>query len=278
MLPNFFILGAQKAGTTALNAYLEQHPQVFMHPWKEPDFFVESRTWQKGVGWYEQLFAQAGDARARGEASTSYTMFPFFRGVPDRLLSVVPRPKLIYLMRDPIIRMRSAYQHGLSRGLERRPIGEALLHETRYLIPSCYAFQLEQWLPRVPEQDVLLLTSEQLRHDREATLRRVLTFLDVDAAWQPPGLDREHHVSEDKRAPRGAWRRYVSVAHRVPGAVPGRLRQAQERGSPVLTRTIDPAELVVSDDLRDRLAALLRPDLQRLRPLMGDRFDCWGLL
>jgi hypothetical protein len=46
----------------------------------------------------------------------------------------------------------------------------------------------------------------------------------------------------------------------------------------VLTRTIDPAELVVSDDLRDRLAALLRPDLQRLRPLMGDRFDCWGLL
>ncbi|MBV9293198.1 MAG: sulfotransferase domain-containing protein [Frankiales bacterium] len=277
MLPNFFILGAQKAGTTALHTYLSGHPEVFLPAWKEPDFFIEARTWQRGLGWYEELFAGAGDAPARGEASTSYTMFPFFTGVPDRLFGVVRKPRLIYLMREPIARMRSAYQHGLARGVERRPIEDALLHEARYLIPSCYAFQLEQWLPRVPRDRVLLLTAEALRHDRAATLRRVLEFLGVDPAWRPADLDQEHHVSDIKRAPRASWQSYRTVAARVPGAVPGRLRSAEARGSRLLTRPIEPGEVVVSDDLRERLAALLRPDLVRLRGYLGTDFDCWGL-
>jgi hypothetical protein len=278
MLPNFFILGAQKAGTTALHTYLAGHPQVFLPAVKEPDFFVREHAWSRGIAWYEELFAAAGDAVARGEASTSYTMFPFFTGVPQRLLGVVPTPKLIYLMRDPVVRMRSAYQHGLSRGMETRSIEDALLHETRYLIPSCYAFQLEQWLPHVPADDVLLLTAEALRTDRTTTLARVLEFLGVDPTWRPADLDREVHVSEDKRAPRRYWQRYVATVHRMPGAVPVRMRHAQREGSRWLTRPIDAEELVVSDELRERLAAMLRPDLVRVAGLMGDGFDCWGLL
>jgi hypothetical protein len=273
MLPNFFILGAQKAGTTALHSYLVAHPQIFLPANKEPDFFIESRSWRHGLGWYEELFAPAGSAIARGEASTSYTMFPFFPGVPERLLSIVPEPRLIYLMRHPIERMRSSYQHGLASGMETRRIDDALLHESRYLIPSSYALQLDQWLPHVPADNVLLLTAEDLRHDRAATLRRVLRFLEVDPDWQPADLDRDVHVSDTKRAPRSAWHRLASSA-----PVPDRLRRAQRAGSPLLTRAIHPDELRISADLRERLVGMLRPDLLRLRALMGADFSAWDLL
>lgn len=278
MLPTFFILGAQKAGTTALHSYLAGHPQVAMSTPKEPDFFIAERAWRNGFDWYERLFDSGPNTVARGESSTSYTMFPFFTGVPDLLLGAVPRPKLVYLMRHPVERMRSAYQHGLSRGVERRPITEALLHETRYLLPTCYAFQLEQWLPRVDLDDVLLLTAEDLRADRAATVARVLAFVGADPAALPGGLDREHHVSADKRAPRAGWQAYVRRMHPVPHAVPGRLVAAQRAGSRWLTRRIEAEELVVTDELHDRLVDVLRPDLRRLAALLGSPSDPWGLL
>ena len=81
MLPTFLVIGAMKGGTTALFKYLSGHPQVFMPECKETAFFVERFGWRRGLGWYEDLFVEAGDAIAVGEASPTYTCTPSLPGV-----------------------------------------------------------------------------------------------------------------------------------------------------------------------------------------------------
>ena len=137
-LPNFVVIGAMKAGTVSLRHYLDEHPDVFLGrggTFGEPNFFTAEYNWPRGRGWYESLFDGADQAAAIGECSPSYTMAPAFGGVPERMAQVVPDARLIYLVRDPIARMRSMYMHQVSAGRERRR-AEAALLDDRYLGPS----------------------------------------------------------------------------------------------------------------------------------------------
>src|SRR5207244_8421308 len=85
MLPTFLVIGAMKSGTTSLYRYLQAHPDVFMSEQKELNYFTQgaNQNWEKGLAWYQAQFEQAGKARAVGEASTNYTKYPQFQGVPE---------------------------------------------------------------------------------------------------------------------------------------------------------------------------------------------------
>src|SRR2546423_5079540 len=96
-LPNFLLIGAMRSGSTTLHASLSTHPEVFMAQPKELHFFVEERNWERGVYWYARRFAAGATAKARGEASVTYTQHPQLAGVARRAASVVPRARLIYL-------------------------------------------------------------------------------------------------------------------------------------------------------------------------------------
>src|SRR4051812_14286994 len=118
MLPNLIIIGAQKCGTTSLHKYLHCHPEVEMSKPKELDFFAEKSTkstWFKGSEWYKSCFPQS-DAKIYGESSPSYTGYPIFKNVPARMHGLIPDAKLIYLVRDPIQRVVSAYIQQRSTG------------------------------------------------------------------------------------------------------------------------------------------------------------------
>src|SRR3954469_1261824 len=97
-----------KAGTTTISGTLTAHSDVFMCTPKEPQFFTT--RWNRGLSWYESLFASAGDAHARGDGSTSYTDFPRKPEAAGRMAATVPDLKLVYVVRDPIARMRSHYR------------------------------------------------------------------------------------------------------------------------------------------------------------------------
>ena len=122
MLPNTFIIGAGKSGTTSLWLYLNRHPDIALSRNKEPAFFVRP-NFREDLDWYESLFEPA---RIVGEASTVYTAHPVFDGVPERIHSLVPTPKLIYLVRDPVERAISHYVEHISQGIESRSAIEAL--------------------------------------------------------------------------------------------------------------------------------------------------------
>src|SRR3954468_14258251 len=107
-LPNFLIIGAQKAGTTSLYYYLKRHPDVFMSAVKEPQFFAadfvlgnnggpgdSAATTIGGLEDYEGLFADADGHKARGEASTIYL---YDEGSPRAISERVPDMKLIVLL------------------------------------------------------------------------------------------------------------------------------------------------------------------------------------
>jgi len=274
VLPNFLVIGAMKAGTTSLHRYLRAHPQVFMPEDKELDFFVAERHWGRGRGWYETQFAEAAGAVAVGEASPTYSMHPEFSGVPDRVAELLPEVRLVYCVRDPIERMRSHYLHELEKGRERAPIDRALAADPRYLDTSRYGMQLEQYLARFPAERILVITAEQLRRDRTATVGRVLAFLGVDPDWPDSRLlDAEFHRTSSKRVRRPL----AKAALRVPGTravtrlAPGPVRRLASRRVDAGRNGAIPAALEA------RLRAELRDDVGRLRAHLGEGFDGWGI-
>ena len=201
VLPNFILIGAMKAGTTSLASYLGSHPEVFMAAPKEPGFFNPQRNWDRGLDWYEGLFARAGSFPARGEASTSYTKAPDVSGVPQRIASVLPDVRLVYLVRNPVERIVSHYKHDVDRGDEdgRMPLAEAVRRRSDYLDFSRYGMQLSLYLDVFPRDRVFVASSDRLRHDREHALAEILDFIGVSSSVGGMVLDRERHLGSDKR-------------------------------------------------------------------------------
>jgi hypothetical protein len=195
-LPDFLILGAQKAGTTALYAYLRWHPAVTGPSWKEVSFF--DRHWRRGVSWYRGQFPLRRSGRLVGEASPGYLFHPL---APERVLATVPDARLIVLLRDPVDRALSHYHHEVALGREPLSFEDALGAEeerTRgeeermrrdgsyfshawwdytYVARGRYAEQLERWLAAFPPEQLLVLASEELAADTGGSYRRVLQFL-----------------------------------------------------------------------------------------------------
>jgi len=277
-LPNFVVIGAMKAGTVSLRHYLDEHPDVFLGRggrFGEPNFFTAEYNWPRGRDWYESLFDGAGKAAAIGECSPSYTMAPAFGGVPERMAQVVPDARLIYLVRDPIARMRSMYMHQVSAGRERRR-AEAALLDDRYLGPSLYGFQLAAFLGHFDRRQVLVIASEVLRDRPREALTAVFGHLGVDPA--AADLDERHrdHRSIDKPVPRLhdlTWlpRREVRLDPRWrPDRRTGLARF-------LTTRRARASDSAISRELRDRLADRLSADLRRFEQILGHRVPRdWG--
>jgi len=276
MLPTFLVVGAMKAGTDSLWQYLRSHPQVFMSEKKELDFFTTELNWRRGSSWYGRQFAGAGEAVALGEASTSYTKHPLYRGVPGRIAGLLPDVRFVYLVRDPVERMRSQYLHEVLLGVERAPVEHALLENPRYLDFSMYATQIERYLEHFPLERMLIVASEDLRDRRAATMRRVFEFIGVGASWGPPDLDEEHHRTASKRVLRGPF----DVIHRLPGyraltrLVPAGVKEATLG---IRTHGVDPDRATITDDLERRLRDRLTDEVARLRTYMGNGFGGWGI-
>ena len=270
-LPNFLVIGAMKAGTSALWRYLSEHPQVFMPKPKEVQFF--SRNWDEGWDWYEQKFAPAGDAVAVGEASPSYAEFFHFPDVPKRIASRLPQVRLIYLVRHPIERVASQYLHNLSHGFEQRPIGEAVFANPSYIAIGRYATVIEGFLEHFPRDQLLVLQSEQLRDDRRPTLRRVFEFLGVDDDVEYRHMQREFYRADQKPPAR----KRMAVIGRAESRAERLLYTGMARVSSGWLERKYLSLNEVPPELWKQLAEIFRPEVGRLRPHMDASFDGWGL-
>jgi hypothetical protein len=273
------IIGTMKGGTTSLYHYLSAHPEVFVSETKELHYFVAEKNLSRGIGWYQQQFNTAGGAKALGEASPDYTKYPLYQGVPERIASLMPSVRLIYAIRNPLERIRSHYLHDVARGRERRPIAEAVPGNEHYLAPSRYALQIERYLEHFSREQLLVVTSESLRHDRPAVMRRVHDFIDVTPDLSAPVPDLEFNQTDRKTSPGLLLR----AARQVPGASRLRLiapRQVMtaERLLGTTRRPIDLESAAMSEELARRLLDELEPDLARLHAHVGEGFDAWGLL
>lgn len=274
-LPNLIIIGARKCATTSLHYYLSLHPHIAMSREKELHFFVAERNWPKGIGWYKSNFV--GAAQIHGEASISYTMFPEFRGVPERMYSVVPGAKLIYIVRDPIERIISDYIHEVAQEREHREIAEALvdMEASPYVCRSRYAMQLAQYLDFFPPRSILILTSEELYGHRRETMKEVFRFLGVDDTFTSRRFSRLRHPSSSKRrktALGNQWARtpLMRAVERWPFGLRERVKAAVyfPFSRPIPRPPLD-------ERLREALVIHLRDDINQLRAYTGRAFEAW---
>jgi hypothetical protein len=170
VLPNFFIVGAIKAGTTSLLSYVALHAEVSM----------------------------------RGESTPHYAWHPHRREVPRRIVSLVRDARVVYLVRDQIDRIVShwieRYPNG-ERGRSLKEYVDDFANPTNPLVnASRYYTQVQRYREVFPREQVLILDQDKLRRERLATLRRVFAFLGVHHDFEAPAFERQANSRTDKRA------------------------------------------------------------------------------
>jgi hypothetical protein len=198
-LPNTFILGAAKAGTTTLYDLLKQHPQVFLSFDKEPMFFSHEEHFSRGVEWYIRTFFTNSSAyRIRGEATPHYLYWA--KKVSPRIrITYNTRPlKFIIILRNPIERAYSWYWNMVADGRENLSFWDALQAEDKrisndrakleydgsmqygYFRGGCYASQIQAFLENFQKDRFHFLLQEDLIQGSQNAFRKLLDFLELE--------------------------------------------------------------------------------------------------
>jgi len=211
-LPNFFIVGAAKSGTTSLYHHLCQHPDVFMSPVKEPHYFSKDiwhyliergmRDVQKNYNDYKKLFK---DGRAIGEASPSYL---YSKVAAREIYNFNPDAKIIIILRNPVNRAFSAWRMNCMRGID----GDLFIKEIKkinnyknspwktngYLGAGMYSSQIKRYMDIFPRKNILILYFYDLKKNPEKVMGKIFRFLgvkqikikDIDKKYNEGGMWR----------------------------------------------------------------------------------------
>jgi hypothetical protein len=302
-MPNFLIIGAQKAGTTSLYHYLAQHPQIYVSPIKEPNFFASegekpdpSRPSINDIDDYENLFDGVSDERAIGEASPWYLYSPKAR---ERIKHYIPQAKLIAILRDPAERAYSQFLHFVRDGREPttdfvRALREeevrvrenlAAGHDTgraasgAYVGRGLYHAQLEGYLELFDRSQIKVLLSEELNDDPVGTLQDVFRFLEVDDTFVPSvstkhqvaGLPKNRLLHAFLTRPNLARRVFRMVKLYLPPAL--RLRIANNLVQLKNQNFVEPPDLPA--EARKQLVEVYREDILKLQVLIDRDLSSW---
>jgi Sulfotransferase domain len=290
-MPNFLIIGAMKSGTTALYYYLEQHPEIYMSPVKEPNFFssqeqenvVDTVT---DIGTYQNLFRGAAGKKAIGEASHSYLYEPSAAAEIRRYL---PGASLIAILRNPVDRAYSHFLHMVRSGTEpiddfaralqeeERVVG---IHEGRifqdYIGRGLYYDQLKRYFETFPREQVKVYLYEDLSGAPVSTVQDAFRFLKVDASFVPDVSLRRNVSGHPKyKVLDGLLRRQSRIKHAAKIYLPARMRWRLSKAFDDLkTRNlVKPPPL--DPEVRQQLIGVYREDIIRVQELIHRDLSGW---
>lgn len=284
MRPNFLVLGAAKAGTTALQHYLDAHPQIHLCPRKDSNFLA----WEPGadrakpdtdvpppafpvrdLAAWEALFDGAGEARVVGEICTYYLESPV---APARARELIPDGRLIIMLRNPVDRAYSGYQMMVRLGLESRPAAEALTPDSHYVRASRYGTMVGRWLDEFPRSRLCVVLFEDFKRDGPGIYAELCRFLGVDDSFVPD-LGTRHNVGgvPKSRLLHGLYTN-PALRRRLMPLVPPGIRRL---GTRFRNRNMVPAQRL-SPELRARLAACFPQENALLSEATGLDLAVWG--
>jgi hypothetical protein len=173
---DFMLIGAAKSGTTALQAYLCNHPRVLMTNPKEPEFFSRQEVFEKGEAWYRDLYRKADATMCRGEASTTYTRWPHTLDSAALIKEWTSTRKFIYIVRSPVDRAFSHYAHHMRKGVT-MTFEQAIESDTIYFDCGDYMRQLDRYRQHFSDESFLVLLAEDLARNPVEVLGKVQEFL-----------------------------------------------------------------------------------------------------
>jgi sulfotransferase family protein len=258
LLPDFLIIGGQRCGTTSLFNYMIEHPCIVSASTKEVHYF--DTHYRRGVNWYKAHFPTVAcryymtrvkqSECLTGEATPYYLFHP---SAPKRICELIPRVKLIVLLRNPVDRAFSHHLHALRSKVETLPFEEALRREEErlkgeeekiisdeeyysfnhqhysYLARGLYLRQIQNVLAYFPKDQLLVECSEELYAVPPKTLQRVYEFLNL-SDWELDKYEKFYSAMDTMKEP-------------------------------------------LSPELRKRLVDHYRPHNQELYEFLGRRFD-----
>jgi Sulfotransferase domain len=299
--PDFFLIGAPKAGTSALHSALAQHPHLFLSRVKEPKYYMcgdspppaykgpgdahsnQEWVWQRER--YLALFDDAPEGTLRGESTPFYL---YNRDARRRIAADNPDAKLIAVLRDPVDRAYSNWMHLWMDGLEpRSDIVEAVSHEKKridagwapfwhYSALGMYGRQVEDLFDHFPREQVLLLRYKTLVDEPDQALNRVCDFLGVEGQELStiPSDNSRPFVRDGVRA------RTVGPVIRA-GATVGQFLPPQvwrTVSKPLISQLHKGGESSrprLTPQQREQLVAPHRDDIELLEQLTGESFAEW---
>jgi hypothetical protein len=303
-MPNFFIVGAQKAGTTSLYHYLNQHPEVYMSPIKEP-FFFDHELDSKGevvasefegrrqpprfanVKEYSRLFEGVGDEKAIGEATPLYIYAP---GTPERIERYAPGAKSIALLRHPAERAYSAFLYAVRIGAEPlTDFAQALRAEPlrmrngwhyvfHYRSRGLYYQQLQRYYEVFGRERVGAWLYEDMKEDPAVVARSVFRFLEVDDTFVADTSSKHNRAgvpaSVSARAAMRATDRAVGALRKGLAPTSGILPLAYKMRRAVQGRVLtEPPP--IDPGLREDLTRSYEEDILNLQDLIDRDLSAW---
>lgn len=294
-LPNFMIIGAAKSGTTSLQAYLDQHPDVFFASCKEPNYFALAGKSVPHPGpaapdvlyeliyrhcvldheAYVSLFDAVDDQRAIGEASVRYLYYP---DAPARIREALPDVRLIAILREPVSRLYSHYCMNVQYQLEPLSLFDAIdAEESRrnanwgwdwhYVNVGRYGEQLGRYFETLDRRQLKVFLYDDFVERPLEVYNEVCRHIGVDDQFVPDMSERGKVAYRPNNLTLDRWLHWPnSVRARLQRHLPRRLVSGVisrlERWNRAPVPPLEPG-------VRRELSKLFRDDVERLEELLG---------
>ena len=212
LLPVFLVVGAQKAGTSTLDRWLRDYPEVALPRGKETHFFSDQEKFSRGMTWYLKQFPQCRKGQLRGEVAPQYM---YSNAAAERIAHLLPDSKFIFLLRHPIDRAYSNYLMSVRQGAESLKFDDALRQEHQrlaqgdeyernhfgYMARSGYAEQIkcyQQYFPTSPMYFALFEDLMDSSGTGDKVYAEVVSFIGLDYFLPPDRMIRENVASEQR--------------------------------------------------------------------------------
>jgi hypothetical protein len=297
-MPNFLIIGAAKSGTSAVYAYLRQHPQVFCSERKEPGFFAlegrratfngpgdrkYNRNCVTNLERYRELFHKGVGKKAVGEASTVYLYSPEAAG---RIHGHVPDVKLLVILRNPVERAYSGFRFLVRDRLERLSTFEQALeaedariaanwqHIWHHKRLGFYHEQLRRYFNLFPRERIAICLYEDFEAAPVAVVQHMFDFLGVAPDFTPD-VSLRYNVSGTPRSRllHAALARPNSVKDVLKGLLPATARRHVR--AKLMAQNIRPSAPPLAADTRRHLVNLYHDDVLELEALIERDLSHW---
>jgi hypothetical protein len=274
-LPNFFLIGCQKAATTWLYRCFKEHPEIYVPRNDEIHFF--DIHYFRGLAWYEQFYKDYNGEKMIGDTTSSYIRDPL---VPKRIADYKLDAKLLVSLRNPIERAFSHYWHEKKKRKIAFAFNEVFENYDlfqNWIIPGFYRQHLENYYKYFSKEQILVVIFEDIARNARGFLQQVFGFLDVDANFAPTVLEVKINEAWYQRTTGEKVKHFIGLLYEK---VISKFMfpQSKDRyvGEMDLSRGASEYEEGMDAFIRDRLQEIFRKENERLGELVNRDLSFWN--